>query len=680
MKKGFYVSLMILFMVAVFFAGEKRKITVDDCLKIEEIADVQISPEGARIAFVKNRIMPSKDEKDTLKRTHDIYMVTLTDNQIHPLTSHEKGSAYPRWSPDGRYLAFLSERTDKNQIWMLDMDRGGEAQQLTDWKSEIKEFAWSPDSNRIAFVSEDLAEGEEGTDGDKIKKTDPYVITRTNYLYDGIGYYGDPRVYSHIWIIDLKDPKNPVKVTDGPFDDGGLFWSPDGSQIGFVSNRTGDDDNNDNTDIWAVPSDGGDVRQITTSIGSDGSVQWNPETYARWSPDGKFIAYNMTPEPNNIYKLIRLCVIPADGGEPRCLSEGLDRDVVNIVWDRSSQFVYGLVPDKARVHVYRFSIKDGKFVKILGGENRKYQLALSSNNKHFAFVLEDNNHPHDIYTASVGGNNLTQRSWINKGLMDEIRLGDTERVQFENLDGQTAEGFVLKPPEFDPDKKYPLILKIHGGPQGTNGNYFDAEGQWYAANGYIVLWVNYRGSSDYGQEWQEAIAVNWYFKEYDDLMAAVDYMCQKDYVDPKKLGVTGVSYGGIMTTWIVGFTDRFAAAVAERFVVDNFSSFGVDDCTSIWEKDLGLPYDEENFALYRKLSPITYIKNCTTPILLMQCMADQRCPFPQALQFYMGLKKLKKAEAQLVIYPRESHGIEEIPHQADRLQRIVNWFDKYLIK
>ncbi len=680
MKKGFYVCLIILFMVAFLFAGEKRKITVDDCLKIEEISDVQISPEGERIVFVKSGIISSKGEKDTLKRTSDIFMVTLADNEVHRLTTHEKGSTYPRWSPDGRYLAFLSERTEKNQIWMLDMERGGEAQQLTDWKSEIKEFAWPPDSNRIAFVSEDPAEGEEGTDSGKTKKNDPYVITRTNYLFDGIGYYGDPRAYRHIWIIDLKDPKNPVKVTDGPFDDGNIFWSPDGSQIGFVSNRTGDDDDNDNTDIWVVPSQGGEVRQITTNIGSDGSIQWYPETYACWSPDGKFIAYNMTPEPNNIYKLIRLCVIPAGGGEPRCLSDGFDRDVVNIVWGRNSQFVYGLVPDKARVHVYRFSIKDGEATKILGGENRKYQLALSSNNNYFAFVSEDNNHPHDIYTASVDGNNLTQRTRANKGLMEEVQLGETERIQYENPDGQTAEGFVLKPPDFDPDKKYPLILKIHGGPQGTDGNYFAAEGQWYAANGYIVLWVNYRGSSDYGQEWQEAIAVNWYFKEYDDLMAAVDYMCQKDYVDPKRLGVTGVSYGGIMTTWIVGFTDRFAAAVAERFVVDNFSSFGVDDCTSIWEKDLGLPYEEENFTLYRKLSPISYIKNCTTPILLMQCMEDQRCPFPQALQFYMGLKKLKKAEVQLVLYPRESHGIEEIPHQADRLQRIVNWFDKYLKK
>jgi dipeptidyl aminopeptidase/acylaminoacyl peptidase len=308
------------------------------------------------------------------------------------------------------------------------------------------------------------------------------------------------------------------------------------------------------------------------------------------------------------------------------------------------------------------------------------EFKLSKDNEFFAFISEDNDHPVDLFTASLDGKVIQQRTHLNQKLMDDLLIGQTEKVEFKNPDGQTVEGFVIKPPDFDPQKKYPLILKIHGGPQGTDGNYFYAEGQWYAANGYIVLLVNYRGSSDYGEAWQGAIAKNWYVKEYDDLMAAVDFMCQKEYVDPKKLCVTGVSYGGIMTNWIVGHTNRFAAAVSERSTVDNFSCYGVDDCYPWYEKDFGLPYEEENFALYRKTSPIVYIKNCKTPILLMQCIEDHRCPLPQAFQFYMGLKKLKQAEVQLVLYPREPHGIKEIPHQRDRLQRIVAWFDKYLKK
>ncbi len=668
MKKKIVFLLITLLILTFAFSEEKRKITVEDYFKIKRISDIQVSPDSKKIAFVKREIIPDESKKGKSKRTRDIYMVNLSDNKMHRLTTHPKGSSYPRWSLDGRYLAFLSSREEKSQIWLLDMKLGGEAQQVADWKSDIAEFAWSPDSKHIAFVSADPKDEKEKQKEEK--KDDPYVITRTKFLYDGVGYFGDPREWKHIWELSLADRKNPKKITDGNFDDGNIQWSPDGKQIAFVSNRTGDDDNNDNNDIWMVPSRGGEVRQITVNVGSD--------SYPRWSPDGKYIAYIATNEPNNLYKLNYLWIIQAKGGNPICLSQEIDRAVRNIAWGKNSQSVFGLVPDKARVHVYRFSLKDSQIAKVINGERRLAHLTLSQDNRLFAFTLEDNDHPEEIYTAALDGKELIQRTRLNKELLDKLHLGKTEKIQFENPDSQTVEGFVLKPPDFDPDKKYPLILKIHGGPQGTDGNYFAAEGQWYAANGYVVLWVNYRGSSDYGEAWQEAIARNWYFKEYDDLMAAVDYMCQMDYIDPKRLGVTGVSYGGIMTNWITCHTDRFAAAVSERSTVDNFSCYGVDDVAYWYEKDLGLPFEEENFQLYRKLSPIYYIKNCKTPLLLIQCMEDHRCPLPQAFQFYMGLKKLKKAETQLVLYPRESHGIQEIPHLADRLKRIVSWFDKYL--
>ena len=680
MKRKTLVLMVILFFSSLVFAGELRKFTLDDCFKLKDISDIQLSPANDKIAFVKSEIVAGEGAKGKLNRVHDIYLLTLSDNKILRLTAYEKGSFYPRWSPDGRYLAFLSIRPEKRQVWLLDMELGGEGQQLTDWGPGIEEFAWSPDGRRIAFVSRDPKKDGDTTGQDLEKKDDPYVITRTRYVFDEVGYFGDPREYKHIWVINVSDSKNPVKVTDGRFDDGMIFWSPDGTQIGFVSNRTGDDDNNDNTDIWAVSSRGGPVRQITTNVGSDGSIMWAEDTFPCWSRDGKYIAYHSTSEPNNMYKLTRLWVIPASGGKPRCLSESLDRSVGTIVWARDSQSVYALVPDKARVHLYNFSLGDGKISKIFAGENRLSEIALSGDNRFFATIFEDNEHPGEICTMSPDDNRLVQRTRLNKELLDQLFLSKTERIQFKNPDGQTVEGFVLKPPDFDPGKKYPLILEIHGGPQGTDGNSFSPDGQLYAANGYIVLWVNYRGSSDYGEAWQEAIAGNWYFKEYDDLMAAVDFICRQEYVDSKRLGATGASYGGIMTAWIVGHTDRFAAAVAERFIVDNFSSFGVDDTPEEYEKDFGLPYEEKNFSLYRKTSPILYLANCRTPILLIQCLEDHRCPLPQALQFYMGLKKLKKAEVQLVLYPRESHGIREIPHRADRLTRIVAWFDKYLKK
>ncbi len=670
MRRKIMIGLLLVLTFALASAEEKRKIIVDDYFRIKDISDIQISPDRKNIAFVKREIIPDPKKKGELKRTRDIFMLDLEDNSLHRSTTHEKGSSYPRWSPDGRFLAFLSGRIKENQIWLLDMEHGGEANQITDWKQEIEEFSWSPDSKHLIFISTDFKDEKQREEEKKAKKDDPYVITRTKFLYDGIGYFGDPREFKHLWIISLDCSKKPKKITEGCFDHSDPRWSPDGRHIAFVSNRTGDDDNNDNTDIWIVSSEGGAPQQITTNVGADSSP--------RWSPDGRFIAYVSNPEPNNLYKLNYLCVVSPEGGPPVCLSNSLDRDVHNLVWDKDSKAVYGLVPDKARVHVYKFTLEDKKIKRIITGERRLDQLCISKDNHFFAFTLEDNDHPSELFTVSLDGQNLMQRTHLNQELLDELLLGKTEKIVFKNPDGQDVEGFVLFPPDFNAQKKYPLILKIHGGPQGTDGNYFSAEGQWYAANGYIVLWVNYRGSSDYGEAWQEAIAVDWYFKEYDDLMAAVDFMCEKDFVDSERLGVTGVSYGGCMTSWIVGHTDRFAAAVPERFVVDNFSSFGVDDTAYWYEKDFGLPYDEKNFTQYRKTSPILYIKNCTTPILIMQCMEDHRCPLPQALQFYMGLKKLKKAEAQLVLYPRESHGIKETLHLADRLRRIVDWFDKYL--
>jgi dipeptidyl aminopeptidase/acylaminoacyl peptidase len=669
------VKVVILYIIVcgIFLHAEnKRRFMIDDYFKTQDISDIRISPDGEKVVFVKQEVIDDKSAEGKMKRKHDIYMVTLADNEIHRLTSHEIDSSMPRWSPDGRYLFFLSTRCGKSQIWMLDMKRGGEGQQLTDWDPGIEDYACSPDSEYIAFVSKDPKNKNDADDDEKGKRNDPYVITRTLYLSDGIGYFGDPREWRHLWVISLADPKNPRKITDGDFDDRNCEWSPDGRHIAFVSNRTGDDDNNDNTDIWIVSSGGGKPQQITSNPGADDSPLW--------SPDGRFIAYISNPQPNNLYKINHLCVVSPEGGRPVCLSKSMDREVQNLAWDKDSKAVYGLVPDKARVHVYKFTLEDKKIKRIISGERRLDQLCISKDNRFFAFTLEDNDHPAELFTASSDGQNLMQRTYLNQGLRDDLLLGRTEKIVFENPDGQEVEGFVLFPPDFDAQKKYPLILKIHGGPKDTDGNYYSAEGQWYAANGYIVLWVNYRGSSDYGEAWQEAIAVNWYFKEYDDLMAAVDFMCEKDFVDSQRLGVTGVSYGGCMTTWIVGHTDRFAAAVAERFTSDNFSAFGVDDTPYWYEKDLGLPYDEKNFAQYRKTSAIHYVKNCTTPILIMQCMEDHRCPLPQALQYYMGLKKLKKAETQLILYPREPHGIKEIPHQSDRLQRIVSWFDYYLKK
>ncbi len=670
MRRKIMIGLLLVLTFALASAEERRKIIVDDYFRIKDISDIQISPDRKKIAFVKREIIPDPKKKGELKRTRDIFMLDLEDNSLHRLTTHEKGSSYPRWSPDGRFLAFLSSRIKENQIWLLDMKHGGEASQITDWKQGIEEFSWSPDSKHLILISTDFEDEKQREEENKAKKDNPYVITRTKFLYDGIGYFGDPREFKHIWIISLNCAKKPKKITEGCFDHSDPRWSPDGRHIAFVSNRTGDDDNNDNTDIWIVSSEGGEPQQITTNVGADSSP--------RWSPDGRFIAYISNPEPNNLYKLNYLCVVSPEGGLPVCLSNSLDREVHNLVWDKDSKAVYGLVPDKARVHVFKFTLEDKKIKRIITGERRLDQLCISKDNRFFAFTLEDNDLPSELFTASLDGQNLMQRTHLNQELLDELLLGKTEKIVFKNPDGQDVEGFVLFPPDFNAQKKYPLILKIHGGPQGTDGNYFSAEGQWYAANGYIVLWVNYRGSSDYGEAWQEAIAVDWYFKEYDDLMAAVDFMCEKDFVDSQRLGVTGVSYGGCMTSWIVGHTDRFAAAVAERFVADNFSSFGVDDTAYWYEKDFGLPYDEKNFTQYRKTSPILYIKNCTTPILIMQCIKDHRCPLPQALQFYMGLKKLKKAEAQLVLYPRESHGIRETLHLADRLRRIVDWFDKYL--
>jgi dipeptidyl aminopeptidase/acylaminoacyl peptidase len=667
--KGRFLSVNVLTLwLAVGLAAGTRTFTVDDYFKIQEVSAVRISPDGTRIAFVRTAAVPDEKKPGEMRRTHDIYLVTLADDRVERLTTHEKGSSSPAWSPNGGSLAFLSGRTDPAQIWLLDMKLGGEARQLTDWKGAIEEFAWSPDGRRIAFVSPDPKK-EEKEGAPHPNKDDPYVITRTKYLYDGEGYFGNPREFRHIWVVSLDAPGNPIKVTDGPFDDREIDWSPDGKLIAFVSNRTGDDDNNDNSDIWTVSTEGGEVKRLTTNRGSD--------TGPRFSPDGKWIAYTAITEPNNLYNYRHLFVIPSAGGAPRRLGAELDREMSGLAWSGDGSAVFGLVADQARVHIDRFSLGDGKVATVLAGECRFDSLDLARAQGVFAFAREDNDHPAEVFTAATDGRGLVERTFLNKEWLADLRLGRTEKIQFKDTDGLAVAGFLLTPPDFDPGRTWPLILKIHGGPQGTDGNDFTPECQWYAANGFIVLRVNYRGSSDYGEAWMGAIRTRWYEKEFDDLMSAVDAALTRLPVDPKRLYVTGVSYGGIMTNWIVTHTARFRAAVSERSTVDNFSSYGVDDCAYWYEKDFGLPYREANFALYRKTSPITYIENVRTPILLMQCLEDHRCPLPQALQFYMGLKKLGKAEAELVLYPREPHGIRELSHQRDRLVRVVDWFTRH---
>ncbi|MDI3340033.1 MAG: S9 family peptidase [Sphaerobacter sp.] len=661
-----------------------RPIEIEDLARIRYLGDPQIAPDGQRVAYVVTEV----DLEEKCYRSA-IWVATADGSERVRFTAGQRKDTSPRWSPDGRRLAFLSDRDGTTQLYVMPSD-GGEPERLTDLKYGVADPVWSPDGAWIAFTSKVGPEGPvqqaDETEEDRRRaaaRSDTKVIRSLKNRLDGEGFFDERR--RHIFVVSATGGP-PRQITDGDWDDTQPAWSPDGRAIAFVSRRGEDRERTTFADVWVAPLDGSEPRRITPGDGTYGTPAF--------SPDGAWIAYTGNPvvPPYGPTTLTGLWVAPAAGGEARNLTAALDREVGSTIicdqyyavalqrplWLPDGSGLLVPVSDRGMVPLMRVSL-DGEITAVLTGDRAVENVSLARDGR-IAFLASAPTRPLEVFVAEADGSGEREVSHANDALLAEVTVVPAERISYPAEGGVEVGGWLLKPPGFDPSRRYPLILQIHGGPHGMYGSVFFHEMQVLAARGYVVLMTNPRGSTGYGQAFVSAAMGDWGGIDYRDIMAGVDYVLGLGFIDEQRLGVTGGSYGGYMTNWIVTQTDRFKAAVTQRSTCNRFSLFGTSDIAwsySPWEFG-GTPFD--NPTLYLERSPITHVKNVTTPILILHSEQDLRCPIEQAEQWFAALRYLGK-EAVFVRFPEESHGLSRSgrpDRRVERLRWIVDWFAEHL--
>jgi dipeptidyl aminopeptidase/acylaminoacyl peptidase len=686
MKRASRVWLIIALMAVPLTAlaqqppSARRPITIDDHFQIREVEGPRLSPDAQWVAYT---VRTTSLKEDNSKQ--GIWMVPFAGGEGVPLTAEDVSSGNPRWSPDGRYLAFLSARHEgKTQVWLLNRI-GGEAQRLTETPQDVDSFEWAPDGKRLCLILRDATAEELGAAKDKDKEKDkegedksakekkskaqkPWVIDRLQFKVDEVGYLDHRR--THLYIFELAT-KGLTQVTSGDYDDSDVAWSPDGKRLAFTSNRTSDPDRNYNTDIWTVAADNADkgahLTQITTNPGGDHSPAW--------SPDGKWIAYVTQTEPKLFeYATKHLAISPAAGGEAKVLTRAFDRSVEQIHFSADSESLYFIADDDGTQNVCRIAITSGEVTRPIGGRVMVYSYSLAKSGE-IAAQIDRMDRPSEIYALQASGGALTQITHTNDALLSQLQLSPGEYVHFKSKDGTIVSGYLYKPLDYVAGKKVPTLLRPHGGPVWAYYAEFQPDIQLFAANGYAVLLPNPRGSSGYGQKYCQAIFADWGNKDFQDDMAFVDYAVEQGIADPGKLGVGGWSYGGISTDFIIAQTTRFKAAISGAGEALNTALYGHDQYQKDYETELGRPW--ENEALWDKLSPLYRVAKITTPTLFMGGNIDWNVPILGGEQMYQALKSLGR-ETELVVYPDEYHEFKTPSHIKDRFERYLAWYAHYV--
>ena len=651
-KRYLAVCVILTFILPVLILSvEKRPMTVDDLFKLKRVSNPQISPDGSLIVFVVRFPDLKKD-----RYTSDLYLVRTKDGSVIQLTTSEGGEYSPQFSPDGKLIAFLSNRDKKTQIWLIN-PRGGEAYKLTNSKSGVSSFVWSPDGKKIAYIAYDPPTKEEKER--KKKKEDVEVVDKDIKM-------------GRLFVIDLET-KKVKKLTKGNYTASSPTFSPDGKMIAFVRRPTPKADDGDKSDIMLVPAEGGEVKPLVVRPGSDSSP--------RWSPDGKLIAFLSSDGKESEIAVSRICIVPAEGGKPRNISRSFDRSPRSLVWSPDSSKLYFLALDGVVSNLYSIEVKTEKITKLTAEDGVIGSFSLTKDGKLMALTKEDPYHPADVYLSEVERYNPKKLTDMNPWVK-ELALGEVRTIHWKSKDGLKIEGLLILPVGYTPGKRYPLITQIHGGPSGVMTRSFQCsygrDGQILAGLGYAVFQPNFRGSSGYGEAFLRGDVRDWGKGDYNDIMTGVDYLIEQGIADPEKLGVSGWSYGGYMTSWIVTQTDRFKAAAYGAGLTDLYSMYTLNDIPRALDAYFGGP-PWDNFDLYWNSSAMKYVTRVKTPTLIFQGGRDARVPPPQSWEFYQALKRLG-VPTKLIIYPREGHGLREPNHQRDKAEREISWFNKYILK
>lgn len=646
----------------------KRPITLDDHSRLLTVADPQRSPDGTWVAYTVTRIDAEQDKRDT-----DVWMVRWDGTATVRLTSTPDNETSPRWSPDGRYLAFLAARgteAEKKrgaQVWLLDR-AGGEARKLTDVKGGVSDYVWSPDGTRLALVvsDEDPDREPEAKPGWQRKTPPPIVIDRYHFKQDRQGYL--KRLYSHLALFDVASGA-VQRLTHGQADDENPAWSPDGRSIAFLSRRAHPDpDRTGNEDLFTIEArPGAEPRRLTATLeGESGRPVW--------SPDGTRVAVLKGDEDKySAYSLNKLEVVPAAGGEPVVLTAALDRAVSSLAWAPDGRTIAFILQDDRTTHLARVPAAGGSVERLTTGR-RVFRAPSMGKDGGVALLGLTPTQPAEVWAFDRGA--LRQLTHHNDALMAELSLATTEDFASTSPDGTIVHGLVVKPAGFAPGRRYPTLLMIHGGPNGQDEHGFSFDRELLAAHGYVVLAINYRGSAGRGEKYQKAIYQDWGHLEVVDLLGAVDEAVKQGIADPNRLGIGGWSYGGISTNYTVATDSRFKAAVSGASSSMQFSMYGLDQYIVQYDVEMGQPWKTPE--RWMKVSyPFFNIEKIKTPILFLGGEKDFNVPIAGTEQMYQALKSIG-VDTALVVYPGQFHSLTVPSYERDRLQRYLDWFDKYL--
>lgn len=665
-----FLTLLLTFTVNLK-AQVSNQMEMLDIFNLEYVSDPQISPDGQKIIYVRN----FKDIM-TDRNLTNLWIASFDGSQNRPLTTGEQNDRSPRWSHDGSRIVYTSNKSGKSEIYLRWMDSGDEMVLVNSEKSPSS-ITWSPDDKHLAFnmfvpKSKPSPIKMPAKPAGATWNAPPKYVEDLGWRRDGQGEV--PSGSQQLFTVPVSGG-TPRQITDGPFNHGNAVWAKDGQHLYFSANMREDREiEGSDSDIYSVSLSNGQLTKLTDRYGPDG----NP----RISPDGKKMAYLGYDDKYNGYQISRLYVSNVDGSNSQLISGNLDRDVNNIKWSADGKGLYFQYVDKAHTKIAYMTLK-GKVSDItegLGGASlgRPYTSGAYSiaDNGNYAYTWAETQEPADLGVGNAGKNKRVTK--VNEDLFDYKKLGKVEEIWYKSsVDGLDINGWIVTPADFDPNKKYPLILEIHGGPFSSYGPVFSGEIQLMAAAGYVVLYTNPRGSTSYGFDFGNEIDKNYPSKDYNDLMSGVDEVISRGYIDESQLFVTGGSGGGVLTSWIVGKTDRFKAAVVAKPVINWYSWALYSDMSAFATRYWFEKKPWEDPEKYMKHSPISLIGNVTTPTMLLTGESDLRTPIHESEQYFTALK-LQGVETAMVRIPGAYHGIAARPSNLiAKVSAILGWFDKY---
>ena len=643
--------------------NSKHGMTLDDFQKLVRVGAPELSPDGQWVAYTLSHTDIAED-----KNVSDLWMVSWDGKQDIQLTFGPESASGPRWSPDGKFLAFTSSRPGKakgSQVWLLDR-RGGEAQQLTDIKEDLGGFRWSPDSKQLLLTLTPKDEPEEEK-GAKPKPPKPIVLDRYHFKQDIEGYLTTGK-HERLFLFDIATKKLTKLTNDDKYPEREAEWSPDGTLIAFVSNHdTPDPDRSANDDLFVVEAKPGSTpRQLTTFSGEDSGP-------LAWSPDSNLIAFREgLAKHYTAYNANRLAVVPAAGGPTKIVSGAVDNNVSPPVFTADGSALLTTISDDQVDYTASFPLAGGKPTRLTldpGSANGLSQAA-----GHTALLWTTDASTPEIY--ALEGTTLRKLTSRNDALLATLQLAPTELISAKAKDGNEVHGLLTMPLNYTPGTKAPMLLFIHGGPTAQDAHRFTADRQLFAARGYAMLNVNYRGSTGRGHAYSEVISADWGHKEVLDLLATVDAAVATGKIDPNRLVIGGWSYGGILTDYMIASTTRFKAASSGAGTANLFGMYGADQYILQYDNELGPPW--KNPELYIKLSyPFFHVDRIKTPTLFMGGDQDFNVTLIGGEQMYQALKSTG-VEAGLIVYPGQFHGFTRPSFIRDRYQRWFGWYDKHL--